>query len=69
MRRHRTVWQPSLLALVASVVLGGTLQAQWLDVTLPGVPRTPDGKTNLNAPTPRMPDGKPSLAGIWGPTA
>ena len=65
MRRHRTVWQGSLLALAASAVLAGTLQAQWLDVTLPGVPRTPDGKTNLNAPAPHMPDGKPSLTGIW----
>src|SRR5688500_8825984 len=66
MQRHRiAAWQRSLVSIAASVALAGTLQAQWLEVRLPGVPRTPDGKTNLNAATPRTPDGKPNLAGIW----
>jgi hypothetical protein len=30
-----------------------------------GIPRTPDGKPNLAAPTPRTPDGKPDLSGLW----
>jgi len=40
--------------------------AQWPAFALPNVPRTPDGKPNLEGPTPRMPDGKPDLSGIWG---
>jgi hypothetical protein len=44
--------------------------AQWLDYPTPGIPRTPDGKPNLAAPTPRTSDGKPDLSGIWrGPGA
>jgi hypothetical protein len=40
--------------------------AQW-DIKTPGVPRLPNGKPNLTAPTPRTADGKPSLEGIWEP--
>jgi hypothetical protein len=43
----------------------GPAGAQWLKITLPGIPRTPDGKPNLTAPAPQMPDGKPDLSGIW----
>ena len=39
--------------------------AQWFSVRLPGTPRTPDGKPNLNAAAPRTPDDKPDLSGIW----
>ena len=39
--------------------------AQWLQVPLPGTPRTPDGKPNLSAPSPRTADGKPDVSGIW----
>ena len=45
--------------------MAGTAAAQWLSIPLPGTPRTPDGKPNLNAPTPRTADGKPDLSGIW----
>jgi hypothetical protein len=41
------------------------LSAQWPDYKTPGVPRTPDGKPKLDAPTPRMADGKPDLSGMW----
>jgi len=47
-------------------VLSSPLSAQWLDYPTPGIPRLPDGKPNLTAPTPRTPDGKPDLSGIWG---
>ena len=40
--------------------------AQFLDYPTPGVPRTPDGKPNLNAPTPRSANGKPDFTGMWG---
>ena len=44
--------------------------AQWANYLPPGVPKTTDGKPNLNVPAPHMPDGKPDLSGIWqnGPT-
>ena len=49
------------LAMAVSTGLG----AQWLNYPAPGIPRLPDGKPNLSAPTPRTPDGKPDLYGIW----
>lgn len=39
--------------------------AQWLKMPTAGIPRTPDGKPNLIAPTPRTPEGNPDLSGIW----
>ena len=42
-----------------------SLLAQWPGYQVPGVPRTPDGNPNLNAPAPRTADGKPDLSGIW----
>jgi hypothetical protein len=32
---------------------------------MPGVPRTADGRPNLNAPAPRSADGKPDFSGVW----
>ena len=42
--------------------------AQWLKYPTPGIPRTADGKPNLNAPVPKAPDGKPDLTGLWMPS-
>jgi hypothetical protein len=42
-----------------------TAQAQWINLPLPGTPRTNDGKPNLSAPAPRASDGHPDLSGIW----
>jgi hypothetical protein len=44
------------------------LGAQWVNYPTPGVPRTPNGKVNLSAPTPRAPDGKPDLSGFGRPS-
>jgi len=52
-----------LLFMLAA--LGTTAGAQWLNYPAPGIPRLPDSKPNLSAPTPRSPDGKPDLNGLW----
>src|SRR5262249_57361100 len=43
--------------------------AQWIGYPTPGIPRTADGKPNLNAPAPRTRDGHPDLSGIWQTTS
>jgi hypothetical protein len=54
-----------IAALAILFVTSGVARAQWLNIPLPGTPRTPDGKPNLAAPAPKTPDGKPDLSGIW----
>jgi hypothetical protein len=51
-----------------SLSLSATLQAQWPSFPPPGVPRTADGKPDLNAPAPRQRDGEPDLSGVWETT-
>src|SRR5438094_978523 len=60
--------QPRVRFLAALMVAGlsATASAQWLDYPTPGVPRTADGKPNLQAPAPRRADGRPDLSGMWG---
>lgn len=52
-------------SLILSAATPAALFAQWDAYPTPGVPRTPDGKPNLTAPTPRSADGKPDFTGIW----
>src|SRR2546429_5579542 len=59
--RKKLNYSLALMLAAASAVF-----AQWLDYPTKGVPRTPDGKPNLTAPTPRTADGKPDLNGMWG---
>jgi len=53
------------MSAVIVAALSSSLSAQWPLYPKPGVPKGPDGKPNLTAPTPRTPDGKPDLSGIW----
>ena len=50
------------VTLLASAMLA---LAQWPRAASPKLPHTPDGKVNLNAPTPRASDGHPDLSGVW----
>jgi hypothetical protein len=56
-------------AVAAATLFAVTAPAQWLNYPTPGIPRTPDGKPDLNAPAPRTPDGKPDLSGLWQPAS
>lgn len=51
--------------VVTAILLSAPLEAQWINLKTPGIPRTPDGKPDLSAPVPRTTDGKPDLSGIW----
>jgi hypothetical protein len=53
------------LIVVVAVALSAPASGQWLNQPTAGLPRTPDGKPDLSAPTPRAADGKPDLSGLW----
>jgi hypothetical protein len=42
-----------------------SIAAQWPKIADSTVPRTADGKVNMDAPTPRTADGKPDFSGVW----
>ena len=54
----------SVVALLMAT-LAPSIGAQWPSYPTPGVPRTADGKPNLEAPAPRTADGKVDFSGIW----
>ncbi len=67
-RRGARLAARAALAAAALAAVGGGARpagAQWLNRPTPGIPRTPDGKPDLNAPAPRKPNGQPDLSGIW----
>ena len=58
-----------LIGLVIAWAGTGITEAQWDPYPWKNMPRTPDGKVNLEAPTQRTSDGKPDLSGFWMPQA
>lgn len=60
----RTIKMTYRLLLVATILLRGSAQGQWLNYSPSGTPMK-DGKPNLSAPTPRGAGGKPDLTGVW----
>ncbi len=57
-------WAVVSVVCALATLAPGVAGAQWLKLTTPGIPRTPDGKPNLKAPAPRQ-GGKPDLSGLW----
>jgi hypothetical protein len=55
------------VALALALTLAVAAYAQWEPYPWKHVPRTPDGKVDLNAPTQRTSYGKPDLSGFWMP--
>jgi hypothetical protein len=63
--RNRLCIPLVLLAMISANA--ATAGAQWDPYPWKRVPRTPDGKVDLNAPTQRTMWGKPDLSGLWIP--
>ena len=65
--KTRLSGQRASLLVCAVIVLaaGISLEAQWIKLPTPGLPRLADGKPDLNAPAPRTADGKPDFSGLW----
>jgi hypothetical protein len=54
----------ALCAILSAGMLAMPCSGQWLKYPTPGIPRTEDGKPDLNPRAPKLPDGKPDLPGL-----
>src|SRR4029450_3559069 len=62
---HGTPMKSSVCAFVLTITCATTVPAfaQWPKYQAAGVPKTADGKPDMNAPTPKLIDGRPDLSG------
>jgi hypothetical protein len=60
--------QRQLTVLLFLLVVSSPLSAQWFDFQTPGIPRTADGRVDLEAAIPRDTEGHPDFSGHWIPT-
>jgi hypothetical protein len=60
----RTLVQ-ALGTIALIVAIAPPISAQWPAYAVPGVPRTPTGQVDMNAPAPKTPDGKTDFSGLW----
>jgi hypothetical protein len=60
------MYLPRLAAIaLCTLALAPSASAQWPRHLPPGVPKTADGKPDLDAPPPRTADGKIDFSGVW----
>ena len=64
---HGLAWYNHGVRMTAVLLIALPLAAQWLQYPTAGVPRTPAGQPNLDAPAPRTSAGKPDFTGMWRP--
>src|SRR4051812_19708667 len=55
----------SALLVAAACATTVPVLAQWPKYPASGVPKTADGKPDMNAPAPKLANGKPDLSGVW----
>lgn len=58
-------WLAAAGLIAVSLAVSRPLSAQWPSYPTRDVPRTADGRPNVDAPAPRTADGKPDLTGVW----
>src|SRR2546428_886914 len=62
---HRKTLIHAAQFVIVFAALSALMWAQWPAYPTRSVPKTSDGKPDLNGPVPRMPDGKPDFSGLW----